>query len=228
MGNETIDDVVAEVASGVEEINSQTAADLETQAKGEEGGDGTQGAEVKAEDTVDSLRAELEKSEKGRKELRSLHDRQMGELRDDQKALNASVKQMAEVITSQHTKTQAENDADHEAYLEKLGAEFFPDDPAQGAAFARLIDKQGGGWVEKNRRAVEELRKELQGYGRAADSDYRQHKEAVDELIDEGMSYEAALKHAVKYSSGGKASQPNKSAAPGKAGGGAGAVDPLP
>ena len=158
------------------------------------------------------LAKRLEERDKSYKELRSLHDRQMQQLRDDQKAINERLVAALEKATAQPEPTQA----DPSEIYQKWGERFDPDDPEKGATIAEMVDSLGRGWMEKLDARINEIRGTTENKILALDPDYRQNKELVDELVESGLSLDKALDFARKHPTSKAAAQPGRDGTPGR------------
>ena len=161
----------------------------------------------------DQLATRLQSQEKSYTELRSLHDRQMNELRENQKTQATTQAQLVEVMQSVATQAQvlaqpAVPERPSQEVYEEWGAKINPEDPEQGAKVAEMMDTMGTGWVTRMEQTLDSRLGNTQAQITALDPEYRQHKGTVDELVKGGMPHENAVRYAVAHASAQPAAQP--------------------
>jgi hypothetical protein len=174
--------------------------------------------DVSKEDLV----ARLKSQEKRYDDLRSLHDRQMNQLRDQQKEQFEILKQLAAQKTAQPEAPAQE--VDDGAFVEEWAEKISPDDPEKGKATIAFMRGVMGDALARMERQNAELRQQLEGKLTKQDPDYKRHQKVVDELVAEGMPFEKAIGFAKKYGKGAAAAQPGTAVPPGRVATGSRAV----
>ena len=215
---ESITDAAAEV---VGEINAGAGAEPEVvigpepQAAVEEPSESAPAEDDPVKGlSAEQLVAKLAEREKGYAELRSLHDRQMNELREKQDAIN---QRLVEALERQAAPAQsAEPQKSPDELYEEWGEKLMPDDPETGSRIARIVDAVGTRRFGEMQSTIEKKFGMTEQQILGLNPDYRQHKDVVDELVAGGMSFDAALGFAKKTAKGQPAAQPGTTSAPGR------------
>ena len=157
---------------------------------------------------------QLQSQEKQYKEIRSLHDRQMNELREQQKQQFDVLKQIAEVrgVQSQDT-TPAVDDSE---FVEEWAEKIAPDDPDRGKATIQFMRGVMGDALSRMEVENKTLRATIEDRLTQSDPDYVRHKAVVDELVNDGMSMNKAISFAKRHGGGQPAAQPGTIQPPGR------------
>lgn len=218
---DAIDAITDAAAAVVGQLNDAEGAepavvfDPEPEPSVAEPSDPAPAADPHAGLSKEQLAERLQSREKSYDELRSLHDRQMSELREQQNALNQKIVESLERQSAARAEPAQPQKSPEELY-EEWGEKFMPDDPEMGARIARIVDTVGTARMSEVQSALREMKGSTAQQLTALNPDYRQHKATVDELTAEGMGFDAALAFAKKHATGQPAAQPGNPAVPGR------------
>ena len=167
------------------------------------------------EDTPkEELVKRLQSQEKQYKEIRSLHDRQMNELRESQKQQFEVLRQLAESRGAQPP--EAAPQVDDDSFVEEWAEKIAPDDPERGKATIEFMRGVMGDALTRIEQENQQLRTRLEGRLTQQDPDYVRHKAFVDELVKDGMPMDKAVSFAKRHAGGKPAAQPGDVQPPGR------------
>jgi len=154
----------------------------------DEGGDddGSTKADPYRDMPKEDIVKQLQSQEKQYKEIRSLHDRQMNELREQQKKQFEVLKQIA------------------------------PSAPDRGKATIQFMRGIMGDALSRMEAENKTLRSTIESRLTQSDPDYVRHKAVVDELVGDGMSMDKAISFAKRHGGGQPAAQPGVTQPPGR------------
>ena len=182
----------------------------------DEGGDddGSTKADPYRDMPKEDIVKQLQSQEKQYKEIRSLHDRQMNELREQQKQQFEVLKQIAETRGAQSQ--DATPSLDDSEFVEKWAEQIAPDDPDRGKATIQFMRGIMGDALSRMEAENKTLRSTIESRLTQSDPDYVRHKAVVDELVGDGMSMDKAISFAKRHGGGQPAAQPGVTQPPGR------------
>jgi len=161
----------------------------------------------------EDLAAQLKSKDKQYSELRSTHDRQMNQLRDESKEQFALLTKLVEQKGEQPpAAAPVDNDAFDETWAEKIS----PDDPERGKAIIDFLRGTMGDGVAMMKAENAELKASLEGKLTQQDPDYKRHQKVVDELVEGGMPFSKAVDFVKKNMKSSAAAQPGTVQPPGR------------
>ena len=167
-------------------------------------------ADTSKEDLVELLKGQ-EKKYDG---LRSTHDRQYNELREQSKEQFAILKQFVEQKGEQPP--VAAPVVDDAAFVEEWAEKIAPDDPERGKAIIDYLRGGIGDGLALMRAENAELKASLEGKLTQQDPEYKRHQKVVDELVEGGMPFDKAVDFVKKNMKSSAAAQPGTVQPPGR------------